>query len=89
MALMAMSGALCYSELAIRFPQSGGEFVYLRAGYGEQIAFLYGWMIPRDVPGRCSGVGSGLRGLCGASLPLGSRALAVVPAFSSCVHLRL
>jgi basic amino acid/polyamine antiporter, APA family len=43
-ALMALSGALCYSELAIRFPESGGEYVYLRAGYGEQIAFLYGWM---------------------------------------------
>ena len=42
-ALMAMCGALAYSELAIRFPQSGGEYVYLRAGYGENIAFLYGW----------------------------------------------
>lgn len=44
MALMAMCGALCYSELAIRFPHSGGEYVYLRAGYGETVAFLYGWM---------------------------------------------
>src|SRR5271156_1350220 len=42
-ALMAMCGALAYSELAIRFPQSGGEYVYLRAGYGENVAFLYGW----------------------------------------------
>src|SRR6202167_4374244 len=42
-ALMAMCGALSYSELAIRFPESGGEYVYLRAGYGEQVAFLYGW----------------------------------------------
>jgi APA family basic amino acid/polyamine antiporter len=44
MALMAMCGALCYSELAIRFPKSGGEYVYLRAGYGDTVAFLYGWM---------------------------------------------
>jgi APA family basic amino acid/polyamine antiporter len=29
MAVMAMCGALCYSELAIRFPESGGEYVYL------------------------------------------------------------
>jgi basic amino acid/polyamine antiporter, APA family len=43
-ALMAMCGALSYSALAIRFPESGGEYVYLRAGYGEQVAFLYGWM---------------------------------------------
>jgi basic amino acid/polyamine antiporter, APA family len=44
MAVMATSGALCYSELATRFPQSGGTYVYLREGYGERIAFLYGWM---------------------------------------------
>jgi APA family basic amino acid/polyamine antiporter len=44
MALMAMCGALCYSELAVRFPESGGEYVYLRTGYGERVAFLYGWM---------------------------------------------
>ncbi|HET9085941.1 MAG TPA: amino acid permease [Acidobacteriaceae bacterium] len=43
-ACMALCGALCYSELAIRFPQAGGEYVYLRYGYGERIAFLYGWM---------------------------------------------
>jgi APA family basic amino acid/polyamine antiporter len=44
MALMAMCGALCYSELAIRYPHSGGEYVYLREGYGDRIGFLYGWM---------------------------------------------
>ncbi len=44
MALMATCGALCYSELAIRYPHSGGEYVYLRAVYGERTAFLYGWM---------------------------------------------
>jgi basic amino acid/polyamine antiporter, APA family len=44
MALMAMCGALCYSELAVRYPKSGGEYVYLREGYGERVAFLYGWM---------------------------------------------
>ena len=42
-ASMALCGALSYSALAIRFPESGGEYVYLRAGYGEQVAFLYGW----------------------------------------------
>src|SRR5580692_8961430 len=44
MALMAMCGALCYSELAVRYPKSGGEYVYLREGYGERVGFLYGWM---------------------------------------------
>src|ERR1700755_3233054 len=44
MALVAISGALCYSELAVRFPHAGGEYVYLREGYGSRGAFLYGWM---------------------------------------------
>lgn len=44
MALMTMCGALCYSELAVRFPESGGDYVYLRAGFGDRVAFLYGWM---------------------------------------------
>ena len=44
MGLMAMCGALCYSELAVRFPLAGGEYVYLREGYGGRVAFLYGWM---------------------------------------------
>jgi APA family basic amino acid/polyamine antiporter len=44
MAVMAFSGALCYSELAIRYPQAGGEYIYLREGYGGWVAFLFGWM---------------------------------------------
>jgi len=44
MALMALAGALCYSELAVRYPIVGGEYVYLREGYGPRVAFLYGWM---------------------------------------------
>lgn len=44
MAVMAFSGALCYAELAIRYPRNGGEYVYLREGYGPRMAFLYGWM---------------------------------------------
>jgi APA family basic amino acid/polyamine antiporter len=44
MAVMTMCGALCYSELGVRFPQSGGEVVYLRAGFGDTAAYLYGWM---------------------------------------------
>jgi APA family basic amino acid/polyamine antiporter len=44
MGVMTMCGALCYSELAVRFPYAGGEYVYLREGYGSRIAFLYGWM---------------------------------------------
>ncbi|HEY2822298.1 MAG TPA: amino acid permease [Candidatus Acidoferrum sp.] len=43
LAVMTLCGALCYSELGIRFPQSGGEVIYLREGFGETASFLYGW----------------------------------------------
>lgn len=42
---MTLSGALCYGELASRFPQAGGSYVYLKEIYGKQWAFLYGWMV--------------------------------------------
>lgn len=41
--LMALAGALCYGELASRFPEAGGGYVYLREAYGRGVAFLYGW----------------------------------------------
>src|SRR6266850_4934998 len=44
MGAMALCGALCYGELAARYPQAGGAYVYLRESYGAAIAFLYGWM---------------------------------------------
>ena len=44
MGAMAVCGALCYGELAARFPEAGGGYVYLREAYGEGLAFLYGWM---------------------------------------------
>lgn len=44
MGAMALCGALCYGELAARFPEAGGAYVYLREAFGPTIAFLYGWM---------------------------------------------
>ncbi len=41
---MALCGALCYGELAARFPEAGGGYVYLREAFGRPVAFLYGWM---------------------------------------------
>ena len=44
MALITLAGALCFTELAVRNPHDGGEYVYLRRGFGRRVAFLYGWM---------------------------------------------
>src|SRR5687767_2668702 len=43
-ALFALAGALCYSELGVSFPTSGGEYVYLRQAYGPVWGFLSGWV---------------------------------------------
>src|SRR6202795_2553708 len=44
MAIMTLAGALCFTELAVRNPDDGGEYLYLRRGFGRRVAFLYGWM---------------------------------------------
>jgi basic amino acid/polyamine antiporter, APA family len=44
MGAMTMAGALCFGELAARYPEAGGIYIYLREAYGERIGFLYGWM---------------------------------------------
>lgn len=41
--LLSLAGALTYAELAAAMPESGGEYVYLRAAYGRLYAFIYGW----------------------------------------------
>src|SRR5688572_24580704 len=43
-ALLALAGALCYSELGINFPRSGGEYVYLTESFGSIWGFLTGWV---------------------------------------------
>jgi basic amino acid/polyamine antiporter, APA family len=81
MALMAVCGAFCYSELAIRFPESGGEYVYLREAYGEQTAFLYGWMSSLVMyPGVAAALAVGSVAYIAQVAPLSHRMLAFAPA---------
>jgi len=42
-ALLALMGAMCYSELGAAFPWVGGDYVYLREAYHPFAAFLSGW----------------------------------------------
>src|SRR3984957_6353289 len=39
--VVALLGALCFSELGAMLPDAGGEYVYLRAAFGEGPGFLY------------------------------------------------
>ena len=85
MAVMAASGALCYSELAIRYPESGGEYVYLHAGYGAQTAFLYGWMSTVVMyPGVAAALAVGSVAYVLQLMPLGSRVQPFVPVVLLC-----
>jgi APA family basic amino acid/polyamine antiporter len=41
--LLSFAGALTYAELGAMKPQAGGEYVYVRDGYGALGGFLYAW----------------------------------------------
>ncbi len=41
--LLALTGALCYAELASAWPGAGGDFIYLTRAYGRGVGFLFGW----------------------------------------------
>ena len=43
-AVVAIAGALSYSELGINFPSSGGEYVYLTHAFGPEWGFMTGWV---------------------------------------------
>jgi len=42
--LIALAGALSYIELALNFPRSGGEYVYLSEAWGPAWGFIDGWV---------------------------------------------
>src|SRR5688500_5830778 len=41
--LIALSGALCYAELASAYPHPGGEYHVLRYTFGNSTGFMLGW----------------------------------------------
>lgn len=43
-AILALSGAFCYAELATRMPKAGGEYQYLTNVFGRMWGFVSGWI---------------------------------------------
>ena len=81
MAFITLAGALCFTELAVRFPQAGGEYVYLRHGFGRRVAFLYGWMAAVVMyPGVAAALCVGLVPYVQALVPLPGWLAAALPA---------
>ncbi len=42
--VLALLGALALAEVAVLFPRAGGNYVFLREGYGRGAGFLWGWV---------------------------------------------
>jgi amino acid transporter len=42
--VLAFMGALALSEVAVLYPKAGGNYVFLREGFGRLPGFLYGWV---------------------------------------------
>src|SRR5437763_4371385 len=44
-ALLTLTAALSYGELAAAMPHAGGQYIYLREASGQMYGFLYGWTL--------------------------------------------
>jgi len=42
--VISLCACVAFAELGSMFPDSGGQYIYLRKAYGDLFAFLYGWM---------------------------------------------
>src|SRR4051794_36168324 len=42
--VLALLGALALAEVAVLYPKAGGNYVFLREGYGRLAGFLWGWV---------------------------------------------
>lgn len=81
MAVMTLTGAICFTELAVRNPQDGGEYVYLRRGFGPSVAFLYAWMAAMVMyPGVAAALAVGSVPYFQAVIPLPNWLVAALPA---------
>src|ERR1700704_2821629 len=43
--VISLCACVAFAELGSMFPDSGGQYIYLREAYGDLVAFLYGWML--------------------------------------------
>ena len=83
---MAVCGALCYGELASRFPEAGGGYVYLREAFGSRVAFLYGWkcFLVMD-PGLTAALAVGIASYVGYLVPLPDHGAPLVAIATICL----
>ena len=44
-AVVSLFACFAFAELSAMFPESGGQYVFLREAFGDLVAFLFGWML--------------------------------------------
>jgi basic amino acid/polyamine antiporter, APA family len=59
--ILSLFGALAYAELGAAIPDAGGEYAYLRRGFGPVWGYLFGWM--HSIVGRPASAASIAAGL--------------------------
>src|SRR5438874_2535956 len=55
-AILSIFGAFSFAELGSMIPEAGGEYAYLRRGFGPAWGFIFGWM--HSIVGRPSSMAS-------------------------------
>ena len=91
---LSLAGALSYAELGAMFPEAGGEYVYLREGWGPGLGFLYGWTrfwigTPGSIAAYAVGSAAFLAGILPTSPGSKAVALAVIWVFTAINCLRV
>ncbi len=93
--LLSFTGAMTYAELGAMYPDAGGEYVYLRKGYGPLLAYLYAWNrfwigTPASIAAYAAGTATFLGGVVdlGGANVIVAVALIVVFTLINCMNVR-
>jgi amino acid transporter len=79
--IASLCGALVYTELSGRFPETGGEYRFLQRGYGPGTAFVFAWSRMTVVQtGAIAAVAFVFGDYAQQILPLGARGAAIYAA---------
>ena len=72
--VITLLACFAFAELGAMFPDSGGQYVYLREAYGEFYGFLFGWMVLFiNFSGTTAALGVGFATYLDEVLPYGAK----------------
>jgi APA family basic amino acid/polyamine antiporter len=90
--LLSFTGALTYAELGAMYPDAGGEYVFLRQGFGAMSGYLFAWIrFWIATPGSIAAYALGTGAFLGDVFPnqkLVAIVLIIVFTFVNCLNVR-